>query len=288
MAEVLLALLIGISYGMILFIIAVGLSLILGFMGIVELAHGAIFMISGYAGAAVAISTGNFALGILTACGTGGILGLLIERGLLRRFYGEPLLQILLTFACVYIIVNVAQWLFGAVPFRAQPFSFLSGSISLAGFKFPVYRFAVIFLGLAIFAVLCLVRAKMRAGAVLRAGMDDAKMVIGLGINLQSYITGAFAILSLLAGLAAIIAQPMLGGTHLEDAREMLYIALSVCILGGLGSIEGSLIAALILGIGISLVTIYVPALPMFIPYILMIIILLVRPSGLLGRKVLE
>lgn len=285
MYQILLGLASGVSYGLILFLIAIGITVLFGCMGVLQLAHGAIFMFSGFFGVWVANLTGNFAWGAMASCVCGAILGVFLYRGFLRHLYNQPLLQVLLTFSFVYIITNVTLWIFGPEPVRCPEPSFLGGSISMGTLNFPAYRLGVIIMGLIIFGIVWWAQGRTKFGAIIRAARDDATMLSGLGVNIQAFMTGAFVAVSVLAGLAAIVAAPMLGGISLENGSTMLYLSLAVCIIGGLGSIEGSLIAALILGLGITFVTIYVPGLPMFIPYLLMIIVLLIRPSGLLGRR---
>jgi branched-chain amino acid transport system permease protein len=285
MNQLLMGILLGCSYGMVLFIIAMGLSVLFGFMGIIQLAHGAIFLMAGFTGITVANLTSNFLLGIFAGVIAGGVIGLTMERGFLRLLYKQQLAQVLITFGFISIITNITRWIFGSTPVRCPPFSFLQGSLAIGQLGFPIYRLAIIIFGLLLFLVFFLLERKSRVGAVIRAGMEDAEMVSGLGINLQPYSIAAFCTASCLAGLGAVIAGPMLGGLRIEDAQQMTYVSLAVIIVGGVGSVLGTLAGAIIIGITTTLVGIYVPALPMFAVYILMILVLLIKPAGLLGKR---
>lgn len=280
------SLVVGVSYGMVLFLIAAGLSLMLGLMGIVNLAHGAIFMTGGYVGITVATETGNFVLGILAGTLAGAIVGLFIERGTLRQLYKQPLEQILVTFGFVYVITNLTLWIWGPYPKMGITPSLLSGSIPISGTQFPIYRLGVIAIGLAIYFLLWWLQDKTKVGAIVRAGMDDAQMTSGIGINLSPVTIGAFLFGSAIAGFAGFVGIPSLGSVSTQTGSSIIFLALGVCIVGGVGSIHGALAGALLIGVVESLIALYFPELALFTVYILMIIILLFRPSGLLGRKI--
>ena len=280
-----ISLLSGISYGMVLFLLAAGLSLVFGLMGIVQLAHGAIFMLGGYIGITAAKATGNSIFGIFTGATACGIVGLVLERGFLRHLYQQHLEQILVTFGFVFIITNITLWIWGPWPKSAFIPTFLAGSVPIKVFHFPIYRFAIIIIGLAIFFCLWWLQDRTRVGALVRAGMEDAEMVSGLGINLTPITIGAFFFGSFLAGFAGVVGAPLLGGINSDTGISMLFVAIAVCIVGGVDSIQGSLVGALLIGIIHTLTVTYFPLFAMFTTYILMIIILLFRPSGLLGKK---
>ncbi len=286
MEAVLVTLLNGISYGMVLFLIAAGLSLVLGFMGILNLAHGAIFMVGGYVGIAVAQATGNFIYGVLAGILASGLLGLLIERATLRYLHKQVLEQVLVTFGFVYIIANATLWVWGAWPKPAFIPYILAGSASIGVFQFPVHRFAIIVIGAAICFGLWWLQEKTRLGAIIRAGMDDAQMTSGIGINLTPITIGAFGFGSALAGLAAVVGTLFLGFMDPGIGTRLLFVALAVVVVGGVGSVQGALAGALLIGTINTLATTYFSELGLFTMYILMVLILLLRPSGLLGRRV--
>jgi branched-chain amino acid transport system permease protein len=281
-----LSLLVGISWGMVLFLIAVGLSVVLGIMGILNLAHGVIFMFGGYIGITVAKLTNNFICGIFAGALASGMLGLLMERGVLRFLYKQILEQVLVTFGFVYIITNATLWIWGTWPKTGYVPSILAGSIPIGQVHFPVYRFALLAIGGAICVGLWWLQEKAKYGAIIRAGMDDAQMVSGLGINLTPITIVAFFLGSALAGSAAVLGAPLLGFVDPNTGAGMLFVALAVVIVGGVGSVQGALAGALLTGIINTLAVTYFPGLAVFAQYLLMVFILLLRPSGLLGRKI--
>jgi branched-chain amino acid transport system permease protein len=275
----------GMSYGVVLFLIATGLSLVLGLMGIVNVAHGALFMTGAYFGLTVAKLTGNLILGILAGAILAGIVSLIIDRLFLCQLYKQQLEQILVTFGFVYIITNLHLWIYGAWPKSAFVPQILSGSITIGRFNFPVHRLTVIIIGGALCVGLWWLQEKTKVGAKVRAGMDDAEMVSGVGINLTPINIGAFCLGAFLAGFAGVVGAPVLGGVNLNTGTDIFFVAIAVCIVGGVGSVQGALVGAVLIGITTTLVSTYFPVLAMFVTYILMVLILIIKPSGLLGRK---
>lgn len=273
----------GISYGMILFILASGLSLILGVMGILNLAHGSLYMLGAYIGLTLASSVGNFWLvALLSGIGI-ALLGLLLERVFLSRLYGQYNEQVLLTIGFIYILGNIALWTWGAWVKTGAPPPYLATSIAIGSLSFPLYRFVLIFIGLAIFAGLWWLVEKTRAGAIIRAGMDDKEMTMGLGINYGLVCSAVFFLGTFLGGFAGFIGTPVLAASP-EIGFPMLLMALIVVIVGGVGTVKGTLLGALTIGIIDSLGKAFFPDFAMFTIYVVFIIILLVKPSGLLGR----
>jgi len=279
------SLLLGISLGSVFFLAAVGLSVVMGLMGIINLAHGSLFMLGAYFGIFVAKSTGNFIFGILAGTIVAGIAGLAIERGFLRGLYKRYLDQILITFGFVYIIANLHLWIYGPFPKSAFLPELLAGSLSIGEVTFPIHRLVVIIVGVVICLGLWWLQARTKAGAIVRAGMDDAEMISGLGINLTPVTIGAFFIGAALAGFAGVVSAPLLGGIQLGSDVTMLAIALAVVIVGGMGSIQGALAGALIIGVSNALAATYLPVIDIYVMYIIMVFILVLRPSGLFGRK---
>ena len=285
MELVLLNLLNGISYGMVLFLIAAGLSLILGVMGIVNLAHGAIFVTGGFIGLTVAHGTGSFLLGTVAGAAGSGVIGVLIERGVLRLLYKRDLQQVLVTFGFVYIITNLILWIWGPSPRAAFVPWYFSGSLPMAGLSIPAHRFAVILIGALICLILWWVQDKTRIGAIIRAGMDDSEMVSGLGINLTPINTFCFLFGSFVAGAGAVIGVQLFGSVTFNDGLHMLLIAIAVVVVGGVGKVQGALVGAMVIGIIDTYGRVYFPQIAEYTMYVLLILILMVRPSGILGRK---
>ncbi len=275
--------LVGISFGMILFLLGTGLSLTMGLMRVVNLAHGALYMVGAYVGLSAAKFSGNFVIGILAGGIAAGLLGLLIEMGFLRRLYRREMDQVLLTIGFIYVFANVVQWIWGPVPMSGIIPSILSGSIPMGGVTLPIYRFAIIAFGLLAAAALWYFQERTKVGAIIRAGMDNREMTAGLGINLKIIFTGVFALGTFVAGFCGLIGAPLLG-IHLALGWDALLLGMMVVIIGGAGSIQGALVGGIVIGLVDSYGKAYFPELAYFTIYLLLIIILLFRPSGLMGR----
>jgi branched-chain amino acid transport system permease protein len=273
----------GISYGMILFIIASGLSLIFGVMGILNLAHGALYGLGAYIGFSLVSQGVNFYLAGLAAIVIIGLLGLVLERAFLGRLYKQVNEQVLLTLGLVYIFGNLITWIWGSHARIVALPPILVGITNIMGFGYPLYRLAIILIGAAIFVALWFFQEKTRTGSIIRAGMDDKQMTIGLGINYGLFASFIFFLGCLLGGLAGFLATPMMG----IDPRiswDILIFALIVIVVGGVGYVQGALAGALLIGVIDSFGKAYFPDFALFTIYLTMIIILLSRPTGLLGR----
>jgi branched-chain amino acid transport system permease protein len=283
---VLLNLLNGVSLGSVLFLLASSLSLILGVMGILNLAQGALYMIGAYVTWLMAVKLGlNFGLAVLGAGITAGLVGLLMERGFLRHLYKQVNEQALLTFGFVYIITNIGLWIFGGQSIGTFVPDFLSGSFSVGALLYPWARVFLILTGLVVFAGLWWLQNKTRIGAIIRAGMDDKETTSGLGINLGRINYLVFSLGAFLAGVAGAIGGQLLG-VNLQLSINVLLLALVVVVIGGMGSVEGALLGGMLIGVVDAFGKALFPELAMFTIYLAMIITLLVKPSGLLGRKI--
>ncbi len=276
----------GMSYGMVLFLIAAGMSIVLGAMGITNLAHGAIYMVGAYVGWTVAVKCGaTFGLGILAGGLSAGLVGLAIERGLLRHLYKQPNEQVLLTFGFVYILSNVCLWVWGGWPRMPFTARFLTGSFEIMGRAYPKARIAIILIGLILAVGLWWLQDRTRMGAIVRAGMDDKETTMGLGINLELAFAVIFFVSSFIAGAAGVIGAQLLG-VRTDLGLEVLLLALIVIIVGGVGSIQGALLGGILIGVVDAFGKAVFPQLAMFTMYLTMIVVLIVRPTGLLGRKI--
>lgn len=275
-----------IAYGAILFLLASGFSLIFGVMGILNLSHGALYMVGAYVGWTVTVKHGlNFWLGALAGGMVAGLLSLIMEAGFFRRLYKQLNEQMLLTFGFVYILDNLARWIWG--PLYKAPFTTpaLSGSINILGSKYPTVRIAIIFIGIIIAIGLWWLQDKTRIGAMIRAGMDDKETALALGINLPLVATLSFFVGSFIAGFAGVIGAQVMG-VYPEMSMNVMLLVLAVIIIGGVGSIQGTLLGAAILGIIDSFGKSLFPDYAMFTVYLAMIVVLLIKPSGILGRQV--
>jgi branched-chain amino acid transport system permease protein len=286
MEQVIINLLNGLSYGMVLFLIASGMSVVMGAMNIINLAHGVLYMVGGYVGWTIAVKLGApFALGLLTGGLAAGFTGLVIERGFLRHLYRQTNEQVLLTFGFVYILTNLSLWVWGGWPRMPFTAKVLSGSIEILGKAYPKARLAIIFIGFVLAIVLWWLQDRTRVGAMVRAGMDNKEMTMGLGINLERVFSLVFFVASCIAGVAGVLGAQLLG-VYNALGLEILLLALIVIIVGGVGSVQGALIGGILIGVIDAFGRALFPKLAMFTMYFTMIIILLVRPSGLLGRRV--
>lgn len=291
--DVLLAnFLIGISFGFILFLLGTGLSLTMGLMRIVNLAHGALYMVGGYTGLYVAGFTEHlvgrdlsFVLGLLAGGICAGGLGLIMETGFLRRLYKRDLDQVLLTIGFIYILTNLVHWVWGPVPMSGVIPSILSGSIPVGRINLPVFRLAIIAFGIVAAIVLWLFQEKTRVGAIIRAGMDNKEMTMGLGINLKVIFSGVFALGAFVAGFCGLIGAPLLG-INLGIGWDALLFAMIVVIVGGTGSVQGALTGGIVIGLVDAYGKAFFPELAYFTIYLVLITILLFRPSGLMGRAI--
>lgn len=274
-----LVLLNGAAFGMLLFLLAAGLVLMLGAMNIVNLAHGSFYMLGGYVGVLVAAKTGNFGLAVLAGMGAVGFLGLVVERFFLRRLSDE-LGQVLMTLGWVYVISDLARTVWGSHPLSLAPPAFLAGSVPIGDYQFPVYRLAVILFSLSIALGLWLFLEKTRFGAIVRAGADDKEMAAVVGINIKLVFTGVFTFAALLAGLAGVIGTPVLAASLTLD-WQVLALALVVMVVGGLRTLKGVLLGSLLIGLVDSIGKFFFPELAMFLIFGAMAFVLVLRPSGI-------
>lgn len=274
----------GISFGSVLFLMASGLSIVFGLMGILNLSHGALYMLGAYVGWTIAVRYGlNFGLAVLVGGFAAGAFGLFIEQGFLRRLYKQLNEQVLLTFGFVYILTNLCLWIWGPLARPAFTAHFLSGSFPIGHWSYPIARAGIIITGLTLAVGLWWLQNRTRIGAIVRAGMDDKEMTMGLGVNLQRVSIVLFFVGSFLAGFAGVIGAQFLG-VNLGFGINILLLALVVIVIGGMGSVEGTLLGSMVIGIIDAFGKALFPGLAMFLIYFVMIIVLLLRPAGLLGR----
>ena len=273
----------GISLGMLLFLLAAGLSLVFGLMRIVNLTHGSFYLLGAYIGFTVIGRTGSFLLAAVVVPLVVGALGLLMHRFLLRRFQGAELAQVLLTFGGLFIFADLSLWYWGGYSHVLPKPAFLAGSLTIGAIVFPIYRLFVIATGVAVALIFWLVLERTRLGSTMRAGVDDEEMVRGLGINTPRLFTAVFALGAFLAALSGIVGGPLVGAYPGADF-EVLLLALVVVIIGGLGSIGGAFVGSLVVGLIDTFGRALVPELAMFTIFAPMAIILALRPRGLFGR----
>jgi branched-chain amino acid transport system permease protein len=275
----------GIALGMLLFLLAAGLSLMFGLMGIVNLAHGAYFMVGGYVGLSILETTGDFKLAILGGGATGAFLGFITERFFMRRVYGlrhhEP---ILLTFALSLILSDLSLFLWTGTPRWVQPPSLLDFSMNILGTYYPAYRLTIILTGIVVFIALYWFQEKTKWGAIVRAGVDNKEMATGLGINIPKVFTMVFSLGAFIAGFGGFVGSPILG-LHIGLDVEIIMLALAVVIVGGIGSLPGCLATCLLLGLADTFGKVLWQKYASLTIYIIVVIVLLAKPTGLFGKK---
>ena len=273
----------GISYGALLFLVGAGLSLIFGVMRIVNLAHGAYFLWGGYIALSVIWATGSWALSLPLAALAVAVLGLLMERVFLRPLGFDPLRQVLLTVGFAYLFQQGALDIWGGNNMEIDPPSALRHSVVVGGLYLPLYRMFMIAMALAIGITIWLVMERTRMGAAVRATVDDAQMARGVGIDTNRISMFIFALGAFLAALGGVIGGAFLGVYPGLDF-EMLPLAFAVVIIGGMGSLGGAAIGAMLVGLADNFGKALFPELAYFTLYAPMVLILAIKPTGLFGR----
>lgn len=292
----------GLQFGVMLFLMAAGLTLIFGVMGLINLAHGSLYMIGAFAAAAVAGFTGSFLLGLIAALAAAAAMGAIVELTVIRRLYKRDHLdQVLATFALILIFSEGTRWVFGSFPLYLDVPNWLSGPVTLpGGIEYPAYRLAIIVVGLAVAAGLFWMIARTRIGIQIRAGESDREMIAALGIDIDRLYTLVFALGAALAGLAGALVGAI-QSVQVGMGEPVLILAFVVIVIGGIGSIKGAFVGAILLGLTDTLGRSFLPvlfgtvmdpsaatavgsALASMLIYILMAGVLIYRPTGLFGR----
>jgi branched-chain amino acid transport system permease protein len=274
----------GLSLGMVLFLLASGLTLIFGLMNIANLAHGGIYLVGAYVGFVVIQQTGHFLLGVIAGGIAGWVVGLFLERFFLKRIMGQDLAQVLLTIGFALIFGDLYLWLGKGFQVLIPKPKLLAGYLEFSGITFPKYRLFIIIFG--VFAAICLwlLYEKTRLGAMIRAGADDEQMAKGVGLNIPLIFTAVFASGACLTAVGGVLGGPILGIYPGVD-WEVLLMSVAVIIIGGLGNLKGAFFAGLLVGLLDNFGKAFFPELAYFTIFAPMVIILLVRPQGLLGGR---
>ena len=274
----------GIATGMLYVLMAMGLTIIMGTMGVVNFSHGVLFTFGAYFAFTIAAKAG-FWVGLVAAPFVVGLIGMVLERGLVARVYGkDPLYGLLLTFGLAMSLEEVIRigWGTAGLPFSAP--EFLSSFIDLKIMFYPAYRLAVLAFILLLIAALWFFLERTTTGKIVRAGIQDSVMVGILGVNTKALFTGVFGLGTFLAGLAGVLSAPM-SGIMPTMGDNVIMPSFIVIILGGVGSFWGSVTGGLMLGIIVSLCIQFVPAVAELSMYLVMAFVLLVRPRGLFGEE---
>ena len=275
----------GLVYGMLLFLMAAGLSLIFGLMNVVSLAHGSFFMLGAFFGLSIYRFTGSFWLALVLAPIPVAALGIAMELLFMRPLYRRGHMdQVLLTFGFTFVFFDLVQAVWGRVIVRLPAPEILQGTTQIGLGVFSSYRLFLIGLGFVMALLLWLFLDRSRIGAMVRAGVDDAAMAAGLGANIPLLFTGIFGAGVALAALGGVAAGPVLGLYPGMDT-EILIPAFIVIVIGGMGSLRGAFIGSLLIGEADTFGKAYFPSLALFLIYLVMAVVLLVRPQGLFGIK---
>lgn len=274
----------GLVLGMIYVLLAIGLSLIFGLMTVVNFAHGALYMLGAYFGVFLLGYTKNFWVALIVAPLMVGALGLLMERFLIRRLYGRsPDDPLLLTFGLSLILVEGVKVFWGKIGLTLDPPRALAGAVDLGFMTFPAYRLFLVAVIAAVLIALYFFLGRTHIGLIIRAGSRDPLMVRALGIDLGRVWLIVFGIGTALAGLAGILAGPM-RGAYAEMGVTMVIESFVVIVVGGMGSLLGAVVAGLLIGQVVGLTTLFVPKAAEIMVFLVMAVVLLVRPSGLFGE----
>ncbi len=292
MSTIVLLLVTGLGLGALYFLVAAGLSLIWGLMRVLNFAHGAFFTVAGYAGYYVTLALSGASpwlawfAALLTGALVGGVFATLTETGLIRPLYRRPVGQVLVTVGLSLATLALVEGSFGADPRQVPVPAWMTATTSLLGAAIPNTRFVVILLAALVLLALLFFLQRTRYGLIVRAGVENRAMVAALGIDVQRAFTLVFAIGGVAAGLAGVLGATYYGSIDPSRGTSMLISAFIVVVIGGLGSIGGSAIAAVIVGLLQQFLNFYAAAgVGDFAVVLLLAVVLLVRPGGLLGSR---
>lgn len=273
------------QYSMLLFLLSIGLTVILGLLHFINLAHGALYMMGAYLGVSVATATGSFwaalVLAPLLVTAIGALLYfLLIER--LRR--AGPMNQVLVTFGLIFVFLDLVRIYWGDIALGLDAPAVLSGAVHLFGFTYPAYRLFIILVGAVVMAILWAILARTQIGAMIRAAVENSDMAAALGINVGRLFFAVFCVGCALAGLAGVVAAPVFSATT-GMGVSILIPTLIVVVIGGLGSLEGAIVGSLIIGFIETIGAVMMPGLAAISSYVLLAAILILRPQGLVPAR---
>ncbi len=283
MSFLVIQLLNGLSFSMLLFLLAAGFTLIFGLMKIINISHGSFYLLSAYVGLTILHTTESFILALIGGAIAAALIGMVMQRFFLRRFYLEELQQVLLTFGFVLVIADVCLVIWGGSPQALPGPAGFKGSMWIGKIVFPKYRLLVIMAGVIIGLGLWIFQEKTKVGATVRAGVDDEEMLRGSGINIQTVFTGVFGMGALLAGMGGILGGPF-AGVYPGIDLEILLLAMVVVIIGGVGSLKGAFVGSLIVGLLDNFGKALFPELSLFTLFAPMAIIMAIRPTGIFGK----
>jgi branched-chain amino acid transport system permease protein len=275
----------GLATGMLIFLLAAGLTLIFGLMDVLNFAHGGLFAWGAYSGIWIYTTTGSFLFGIIGAILTGFLLGIITERWIIRPVYGNHVQQILITLGLMLVLSEMLKVIWGPNQLTANPPEYLRGSWEFGDMIIIKYRVFIIVVGLLVFAGVQFLLKNTKIGLVVRAGVMNKEMVQALGINIKKVFMFVFMIGSGMAALGGVLFGPYSGVIHAGMGMEFAILAFIVVVIGGMGNFTGSVMAAILVGLSGSFMAYYVPELSLAVNMLLMAVVLIVKPQGLFGGK---
>lgn len=272
----------GLQLAGLLFLLSVGLSVVFGLMNFINLAHGTLYMLGAYIGLSVAGATGSFWLALIAAPLAIAAIGAVFHLVLLRRMQAaSPMKQVLVTFGLIFVGIDTVRYFWGNYAQAIAPPELFAGSVTIVGETYPAYRLFIIGLALLVFGLLWLGLERTRLGAAVRAGVDDRETAAALGVNVDLAFFVVFCLGCGLAGLAGVVAAPVLSAYPGMD-MSILILTLIVVVIGGPGSLKGAALGALLIGLTETFGQVLMPTLASAIIYIVMALVLLLRPAGLI------
>ena len=272
----------GLTFAALLFLVASGFTLIFGLMRIVNLAHGAMYLMGGYVAYAVAVESGSFLLGLAAAAAAIALLGL-VEQSLLRFVRGVELRQVLMTLGLALMMDDAALVIFGGDTFTVPIPQILKGPLEFFGLTYPRYRLFVLLVGILVLVLLWLLMNRTRLGALIRAGVDDPETVEAMGVNIRKVFVATFMLGMALAGVAGALGGAFLSLYPSADSEILVY-SLAVVIIGGRGSLGGAAVGSLAVAMLSTFGQVWFPELSYFVIFGPMALLLAFRPTGLFGR----
>ncbi|MED1600213.1 branched-chain amino acid ABC transporter permease [Alkalihalophilus marmarensis] len=275
----------GLATGMLIFLLAAGLTLIFGLMDVLNFAHGALFLWGAYAGIWAYTTTGSFLAGILAALVIGMVLGYLLERFIIKPVYGNHIQQLLITLGAMLVLSEVVKVFWGPNILQAQAPLWLQGSWEIGGLYLIKYRLFIIAVGLIVFLGLLFLLNRTKIGLIVRAGVMDKEMVQSHGINIRKVFLFVFMLGAAMAGLAGVLFGPYSGVIYAEIGLEYGILAFIVVVIGGMGSVLGSMVAAIIVGLLGAYAGYYAPDIALAVNFLIMLAVLIFKPSGIMGMK---
>ena len=273
----------GLTFAALLFLVASGFTLIFGLMRIVNLAHGALYLLGGYIALTVATKSGSFTLGVLAAAAGIAVVGYVIDRALLVFVKGYDLRQVLLTLGLALAMNDLALVIWGGDTFSVPVPEWLRGPLRFGDMAYPKYRLFVLGVGITVFAGLWLLLNRTRLGALIRAGVDDAEIVEAMGVDIKRVFVFTFMLGAALAGVGGALGGAFLSLYPTADS-EILVFSLAVVIIGGRGSLAGAAIGSLLVAMLANFGQVWFPELAYFVIFGPMALLLAFRPLGLFGR----